>query len=144
MSKKISFKGKLDDGEIETITLHTINGKTGYRITKFQIFPETPNVNQESLVCIFKKPQTAAASTVDFSDSTLLASGLYVARESNLTQDLEVVFDNEVVNQDIYITHTEGESTRAINYYMELEVMAISDIQSTQLTLKSLRSVASR
>jgi hypothetical protein len=135
-----SFRGKMADGAIDTITLHTNTGSTGYRIVKFQLFPETPNVNQESLVNIFKVPQSAAATTTDFSDNTLLAAGLYVARESNLDQHLEVVFDNEIFNQDIYITHTEGESTRLINYYIELEQVKLRLDENTVATLKDIRN----
>ena len=57
-----SFRGKLADGAIQTIALATNNGSTGYRIVKFDLFPVTPNVNQESLVSIFKVSQTAAAT----------------------------------------------------------------------------------
>jgi len=136
-----SFRGKMIDGAIDTIVLHTNTGSTGYRITKFELFPETPNVNQESLVSIFKVPQTAAATTTDFSDNTLLAAGLYVSKESNLDQHLEVVFDNEIFNQDIYLTHTEGESTRGINYYIELEQMSLDLTENTVATLKDIRNL---
>ena len=139
-----SFRGKLADGAIDTITLHTNTGSTGYRITKFQLFPETPNVNQESLVSIFKIPQTAAATTTDFEDNTLLAAGLYVSRESNLDQHLEVVFDNEDFNQDIYITHTEGEATRGCNYYIELEQIKLDLNENTVATLKDIRNIKSQ
>ena len=137
-----SFRGKMIDGAIDTILLHTNTGSTGYRITKFELFPETPNVNQESLVSIFKVPQTAAATTTDFSDNTLLAAGLYVSKESNLNQHLEVVFDNEIFNQDIYLTHTEGEATRGINYYIELEQMPLALDENTVATLKDIRNLS--
>tara|TARA_R100000655_G_scaffold69890_1_gene108097 strand:- start:36 stop:476 length:441 start_codon:yes stop_codon:yes gene_type:complete len=141
MSKIKSFRGKLADGAIDTIVLHTNNGSTGYRIVKFQLFPVTPNVNQESLVSIFKIPQTAAATTTDFSDNTLLGAGLYMSRESNLDQHLEIIFDSEVFNQDIYITHTEGEATRACNYYIELEQVTLSLTENTVATLKDIRNI---
>ena len=137
-----SFRGKLEDGGLDTIVLHTNTGSTGYRVVKFQLFPETPNVNQESLVNIYKIRQTTAATTADFSDNTLLAAGLYVSKESNLDQHLEVVFDNEIFNQDIYITHTEGEATRAINYYIELEQIKLDLSENTVATLKDIRNLS--
>ena len=37
-----SFRGILADGAEERITLHTNDGKTGYRIVKFQIIVPEP------------------------------------------------------------------------------------------------------
>tara|TARA_R110002049_G_scaffold59721_1_gene161296 strand:- start:213 stop:659 length:447 start_codon:yes stop_codon:yes gene_type:complete len=136
-----SFRGKLADGAIQTIALATNNGSTGYRIVKFDLFPVTPNENQESLVSIFKVSQTAAATTTDFADNTLLGAGLYLSKESTLDQHLEIVFDNEIFNQDIYITHTEGEATRECNYYIELEQMNLALDENTTATLKDIKNI---
>ena len=136
-----SFRGLLADNALETITLHTNDGSTGYRIVKFQLFPESPNVNQSSLVTIFKIEQTAAATTSDFSDNTMLASALYVGRESDYSSDLEVIFDNEIFNQDIYLGHTEISGTRGINYYIELEQIKLDLSENTVATLKDIRNI---
>ena len=136
-----SFRGKMKDGAMDEILLSTNTGSIGYRIVKFELFPVTPNVNQESLVNIFKIPQTVAATTTDFADNTLIAAGLYLSRESNLDQHLEVIFDNEIFNQDIYITHSEGEATREINYYIELEQLKLDISQNTVATLKDIRNI---
>ena len=59
----------------------------------------------------------------------------------------QVIFDNAVFNQDlfIYVTDTKGAAGAAqCNYYIELETMPLSDIESTKLTLQSLRNIASR
>jgi len=125
---------------VDTIVLHTNTGSTGYRIVKFELFPGLPNVNQDSLVNIFKVPQGAASTTSDFSDQTLLASGLYMARESNFDQFQHVVFDTEIFNQDIYITHTEGGASRTINYYIELEQVKLDLNENTVATLKDIRN----
>jgi hypothetical protein len=55
-----------------------------------------------------------------------------------------IIFDNEKFNQDIFVNITDaaGETTPA-NYYIEVEAMPLSDLQSTQLTLKSLRTLTS-
>ena len=74
-----SFRGKIADTDVDTISLHTNTGATGYRITKFQIIPEDPGANNgEHTVQIFKIPQASpfTATTVDFSDNTLLGLSL--------------------------------------------------------------------
>ena len=42
------------------------------------------------------------------------------------------------------IPQTTVTGTHETNYYIELETVALSDSQSTQLTLKNLRTIASR
>ena len=134
-----TFRESLADGGMTTIRLGTNNGMTGYRIKKFQLFAVTPNVNQESLVMIFNQPQTAAATEADFDNGEVLGAALYVSKESNLTTDIDVVFDNVTFNQDIYLTHTEGEATRGINFYLELEQIKLDLSEATVATLKDMR-----
>ena len=144
MSKRITFRGNIKDGLQEKINLATLNGKTGYRITKFQIIGEAPASATSELVCkVFDKESTISA-TVDFTDASLLAVA-YEEEHSNSTTfgGTVIIFDNQVFNQNIYVTAVDGSGgTKATNYYLELETIALSDIQSTQLTLKSLRTLA--
>jgi len=149
MSKIIGYKGILADGDQDKISLRTMDGKTGYRIVKFEIMSEEPygGANAEHIVKIYKKRQTGATTAVvDFSDTTLLATALTNNATSGYIYPTvpSVIFDREIFNQDIYITHSEGQSSQACNYYIELEAIELSDSQATQLTLKNLRAVASR
>jgi len=139
-----SFRGKIADGGIDTISLHTNNGSTGYRIKKLQLFGQQPGtVDQESTVKIFSIPQTTAASTVDFSDNTLLAVG-YVETDQAQTfspGDSVVVFDNVTFNQDIYLTHVEDKASVSCNYYIELEMVKLALDENTVATLKDIRNI---
>lgn len=152
MSRIIGYRGLVPDGGEQKISLRTKSGKTGYRIVKFQIFPQNFNVTDEYNMKLFKKSQgvTAAApyatTTVDFSDNTLLAAAYFengsgVGSEGSFSDT--VVFDREIFNQDIYIVSV-SQSGATCNYYFELETVDLSDTESTQLTLKNLRAVASR
>ena len=141
-----SFRGKIADDGIDTISLHTNTGSTGYKINKFQVMPATPgNATQESVMKIFKIPQTAASATVDFSDNTLLAAALYKqeANASQTAQGVEIIFDNEKFNQDIYITHKDAATGEAMNYYIELESMSLALDENTVATLKDIRNIKS-
>ena len=53
-----------------------------------------------------------------------------------------VVFDREIFNQDIYVTHTDtiSSSSKPINYYIELEVIPLDDAGAEFTTLKDMRS----
>ena len=76
----------------------------GYRIAKFELFPNQMGVAVDSMVKIFKSEQTGATSgTVDFTDSELLAAGA----NYNATYEIDhiVVFDKEIFNQDILYLH---------------------------------------
>ena len=143
-----SFRGQIGDRELQTIVLHTNNGSTGYRITKFLLFPAgaTSAFNYESFVSIFKIPQTGtppADATPDFSDNTLLACGYYTQSASAATnpEDQTIIFDNEIFNQDITISHSNSDGSSAINYYIELEQVKLSLDENTVATLKDIRNI---
>jgi len=142
-----SFRGKLADGDQQTIVLHTNDGSVGYRIVKFQIMMEQPgNTSQESLVKIYKvqqtKPIPVINATVDFSDNTLLAAAF---QDTNVHPSEVIIFDNEIFNQDIYVTFTDnaaGTGTDDVNYYIELEQVKLDLNENTVATLKDIRNIA--
>ena len=143
-----SFRGKLADDAIETINLHTNNGNTGYRIKKFQVMPGNPTAdNMEATIKIYKIPQTAASNTIDFEDQTLLAAAYIENHDgtsagfSNFTN--AVIFDNEVFNQDVFVTMAAGASagTDGVNYYFELEQIRLDLQENTVATLKDIRNI---
>ena len=140
-----SFRGKIADNGIDTISLHTNTGSVGYRIVKFQLMAIDPmNNNQESVVKIFSVPQTGVpTATIDFSDNSLIAAGYVESDNSGATptfNEAAVIFDNMVFNQDIYITHVE-QGSDAVNYYIELEQMKLDLSESTTATLKDIRNI---
>ena len=143
-----SFRGLMADGTQDTIVLHTNNGSIGYRIVKFQIMSSSPGAtNTESLVQIFKVKQTepiaTSGGTVDFSNQTLLGAA-FIKESADYYHPLSdaVIFDQEIFNQDIYVTHTNQEGTLAVNYYIELEQVKLDLSQNTVATLKDIRNKA--
>jgi len=140
-----TFRGILLDGGQDTIRLATKQGKIGYRIVKFQIITNQPTTaSAESVVKIYKVKQTAIDYKIDFSDGNLLAVALWstnVSAEAN-PEDSTVIFDLEIFNQDIYVTHDTTTGSEACNYYIELEVMKLSDNEATVSTLMDIRGSA--
>jgi len=140
-----SFRGKLTDGAIETISLHTNNGSVGYRITKFQLIPADPaSVSHESIVQIFTTPQTTASAAIDFSNQSLLAVGFYESSSGGTLSQVDIIFDNMTFNQDIFITHNEKAGSGKINYYIELEQFRLDLNENTVATLKDIRNIKSQ
>jgi len=145
-----TFRGRIPDGGEDTIVLHTNNGETGYRITKFEIMPQSPGTaDYESGVSIWKTSQSTISTATldfDFTDNTLMAAA-YMAGAAGPTQgnnSYTTIFDNEIVNQDIYITHTNVEGSGAagnMNYYLELEQVKLNLNESTVATLKDIRNI---
>ena len=139
-----SFRGKLADGAIETISLHTNNGSTGYRITKFETMVANPGAaSQQSIVKVFTIPQTGTpTTTIDFSDNTLLAASMLQETSNTDRFDSQnVIFDNMTFNQDIYITHKDYNSDEEINYHIELEQITLRLDENTVATLKDIRNI---
>ena len=145
MSRIISFRGKLSDGEVETIALQTNNGLTGYQIVKFQIIPQKAvTTANESVIQIFKTQASAVPSLeIDFSNNRLLAVGIY-SNQTDTTyypDDMNIVFESEKFNQDIYITHKQGTGSGECNYYLELKQMSLDLNEQTVATLKDIRNI---
>jgi hypothetical protein len=142
-----SFRGLLTDGQQDTIRLGTNTGLTGYKIVKLQVMPHKPYAGSdvsESVVMVWKVEQDAVDGIVEFSNQELLAAGIV----NNVTSGLDsrysvipddVIFDNEVFNQDIYVTHSAVVGSEACNYYLELEQFKLDLNEATVATMKDLR-----
>ena len=137
-----SFRGKLADDTQQTIALSTNNGATGYKIVKFEVMSPDANSNVEAVLKIYKIKQTTNTSDVDFSDNTLLAAALINDTTDRNYMPIPIVtFDNEIFNQDIYVTHDAGDaSTVDCNYYIELEQIKLDLNENTVATLKDIRN----
>ena len=137
-----TFRGLIASGTQERINLHHNDGKIGYRILKFQVMPDDPfSQTVKHVMKIYKVTQTSVDDSLNFSDNTLLGVGTYME-----SVDLDqagygtVVFDKEIFNQDIYITHSEVTGNQPGNYYIELEQMPLALDESTVATLKDIRN----
>jgi|TARA_R110000824_G_C15174818_1_gene673237 hypothetical protein len=147
MSKKLSFRGSITPGTDEQrIKLATLNGKRGYKITKFQIMGQKPGRESYEYLCQIYSRKTSPTADVEFTNSDLMAVAYLEGNNSSQYVDnQEIIFDNEIVNQDIYVTGVDASGgVVPLNYYLELETVSLSDTQATQLTLKNLRRLASR
>ena len=139
-----TFRGLIVDEGQDTIVLHTNDGSVGYRIVKFQIMQHEAGIkSQESVVKIFKIKQTSIDGTVDFSDNTLLAAAYGGWRIDANAADTPgpIIFEQEIFNQDIYITHKDVNTGELCNYYLELEQVKLDLSESTVATLKNLKNL---
>jgi len=137
-----TFRGQLADNVIDTIVLHTNNGSTGYRIVKFQLMFADTATSVKSVVQIFKVEPTAASSLIDFADNLLLGAAILSGKadQTAYPEDMVVVFDREIFNQDIFVTHAEVAGSHSVNYYLELEQVPLDINESTVTTIKDIRN----
>jgi len=148
-----TFRGLIADEAQDTVVLHTNDGSIGYRITKMEIITNIPHsaaTDTEHIVMVWKVARSTAQLTdttttqPDFSNNELLAVGIATNDVTGSGHGFweDVIFDQEVFNQDIYITHRdEGGSTVACNYYIELEQFKLDLNENTVATLKDIRNV---
>jgi len=140
-----TYRGLLADGGQDRIRLSTIKGKVGYKIIKFQVVGSKPGaLNYEAVLQIWKTNQTTVTATINFTDSDLLAVGLWSSQVNAevYSDDMTIIFDNEIFNQDIYITNQDLQD-QAVNYYLELEVIPLDDDGAAYTTLRDMRSTPS-
>ena len=145
-----TYRGLLADGGQDHIRLSTIKGKVGYKIIKYQIMPHAvgDNNDQEHVVVIWNKERTTAqmanttTSRPNFTNSDLLAAAININDvSSSLNYAESVIFDNKVFNQDIFISHRDiAAGAQACNYYIELEVIPLTDQGAEYTTLKDIRT----
>jgi len=145
MSNKIlSYRGLLADDTEQRILLSTKKGEKGYRIIKFEIMDNLPGQQDTKHVVQIFKITTSPSNVVDFSNNRLLAAAM--ERESVGAEDMpvskSVIFDQEIFNQDIFITHIDVVSNKSCNYYLELEVIMLNETEATVATLKDIRNNA--
>jgi hypothetical protein len=139
-----TFRGLIADGAQDTVSLHTNDGSTGYKIKKFEIITTRPGFDDyESIIKIYSVPQSTVDSVIDFSSQDLVGVAFQAGHASSQAYPTSqvIIFDNNIFNQDIYITHTELRSTIACNYYIELEQVSLDLNENTVATLKDIRNV---
>ena len=104
---------------------------------------EPGNTSQDLVVKIYKVKQDSVPSssgTIDFSDNTLLAAGYFAQATADFSHFKSVIFDNEIFNQDIYVTCTDNDGSDPCNYYFELEQIKLNSNENTVATLKDIRN----
>jgi hypothetical protein len=138
-----TFRGILADLGQQRIRLSTKKGKIGYKIVNFQIIGHEPGEkSQESLVKIFKVKQSSVTGIVDFSDGNLLGVAYWAIHpDPQYGEGLAgpIIFEQEVFNQDIYITHKDMNVGELCSYYLELETFVQTDNQAAVSTLRDIR-----
>ena len=140
-----TFRGMMADGAIDTISLHTNSGSTGYQIKKLEVITESPaDTAPEAILKIYSVAQTAVTAKIDFSDQSLIAAAFYNqdATAANIVSKV-IVFDNMIINQDIYLTYIDDNtgSATSLNYYLELEQVNLNLNENTVATLKDIRNI---
>jgi len=133
------------DGGQDTIVLHTNDGSTGYRIVKFRTIAAAPgSTSSVNVTKIYKVSQSSSSivATIDFSDQTLLGVSINTGPTNfDFGLDERVAFDQEIFNQDIYISQKDVKTGESINYYIELEQVKLDLNESTVATLKDIRNI---
>ncbi len=135
-----SFRGKLADDTVRRIRLSTHNGLIGYKINKFQVMP-TDDAAIEASVQVYSIEPGTVTNLITFEDPTLLGA-IYFSMSNNsgpYPEDQTVVFDNTIINQDIYVTLKCHSDSAELNYYIELEQVKLDLNEATVATLKDMR-----
>jgi len=137
-----TFRGLLADLQQETIRLSTNDGLTGYRINKMEIMSKTPGVGfQASVIKIYTRFQDTVDAVVDFSDQGLLAASYLETHGAiqDANYKTHTVYEDKIINQDIFITHKDIQTGEACNYYLELEQVTLDLSEASVATLTDMR-----
>ena len=140
-----SFKGLLAQDAVKRIRLSTNDGLTGYKIVKFKLMPFVfggGSGELESVVKLYSVDPGDADEFINFDDPTIMGAAIINNDSSADSQPtvLTTVFDNTIVNQDMYVTHKNQHADGAsVSFYVELEQIKLDLNESTVATLKDMR-----
>jgi len=150
MSKIKSYKGLIINNGQDRIRLATKDGLIGYKIIKFSTIDSNPGgAGAEHVTKIYKTNQSSffggpgIDGSVDFADNDLLAVATWGQNADHGAWTNSTIFGNEIINQDIFVTHND-EQTGAASYYLELEQFVLDLNESTVATLKNLKNMSQR
>ena len=138
-----SFRGLLEDGGQDKIGIQGSVGAVAWRITKFEVMAELVGASdQESVVKIYRENQSSVDGVINFTDNDLLAAGFWRSTAATDRPIVDkVIFDNTLFVRNIYITHSDVDSSFNCNYYIELEEVKVGKAGMAQLSLAASRRV---
>jgi len=142
MARTVTFRGRMSTNVEQVIRISRNDGLTGYRIKKFQLLPKKPiSENATWLFQIFTVKQlTHPQDETNFDNPTLMAAATFTqsSNPTDFPEDTNIIFDDKVVNQDIFI-YSHRQNGSSCNYYLELEEVSLNLNEATVATLKDMR-----
>jgi len=138
-----SFRGLLDASGQDEINLERQNLNLAYRIVRFEAMSNTPFAGSgEHILKIYREEQSSIDAVVDFDDVDLLGVALWRASATELYPlATDVIFDNTLFSRNIYVTHSDINTSISCNYYIELEEVPVGAATLMQLKLQVARKL---
>ena len=133
MSKMKIFTGKLtsDNNSTNQDQIHLSGGdeNTCYRLHDLKLLATSESADISPVVKIYKNKQSAVDENIDFTQAGLLGAAIYRQDSgNNYPPQQTILFDNEIFNQDIFITYKDNETASAsVNYLLVLEEIKAKD-----------------
>jgi len=136
-----SFRGLLTDGDQRKIRIQGPVGAIAWRITKFELLPNTPGAAEYMHVGkVYREEQSSVDGVINFEDNELLAAAYLVgSNATNTTESLSVIFDNTLFSRNIWVTSKDIDLAQSLNYYIELEQVKVSQAGMAQLAVAAAR-----
>jgi len=140
-----TFRGLLADGGQERVRIQGATGEIAWRINKLEIIGIRPSSTvQESTVKIYREKQDSVTDSIDLSDTNLLAVAYRETYSSSTGGGDEsvIIVVTDLFARNIYVTHEDGSSGGACNYYIELEEVKVSKAGMAQLAVAAARRLS--
>jgi len=139
-----SFRGLLADGKQERIRIQGATGEIAWRITKFQVMPQSTGAgSNEAAVSIWRESQSSAPQEINFENAELLACAYFLRDQGTVAiSGTSVIFDNALFVRNIYVNYQDAQTSGGdMNYYIELEEVKVSAAGMAQLAVAAARRV---
>jgi len=138
-----SFRGLLGSDAQDEINLERQNVNLAFRITKFQIIPNTPGTatDSEMVAKVYREEQSSITNTIDFNEIDLLGAAYYQDNTGGGGMVDKIIFDNTIFSRNIFVTYAVVGGSATCNYYIELEEVPVTASTLMQLKLGVARKL---
>ena len=127
--KRVKGGTKIVRGQINAGTyngnqnrIQLFDGKftTGYRVVEFKVMDNSPTGNYEHIAKLSTKPKSGIAFA-DFGDVEVIAYAGWAISNSANGFEGELIVDDNMVIEDLWISDYSTADNRTVNYYIVLE-----------------------
>ena len=135
MRQLLTQRGRMIVGDTKRLIMDDGKFTTGRRITKFEIWPDSPS-NTGEVGIIMSLNDTVTPTSFDASDSRQIAWGYRTADAAGVAGAFQFVLDpDHIIVGDAFLTAVGTEGV-AINYVIQMEFEKISDTQCVLQLIK--------
>ena len=135
-----TFRAKMAEDEQVKIPISGGDPAIGFRIHSLKGIPvDCTGGSNEAVIKVYRIEQTSIDEQVDLNDDQLLGVFFFLRDQGVVAITSEsVIFDRETINQDIYVTYADSQTSTGFNFMLELEEVKMSGAEQAVVNFNAI------